>query len=458
MHNADQGQPDPAGEGREASPQDRGVALCSTLSTHEDPIDAAAQAASRIHAQLDTKPDLLMAFVTPHHAQRMGMIADTLRDALGSAHMLGVSASAVMSGDTEVNHGPGVALLACSLPGVRISPFWVDHISPRDSTDERAAKLAEQIEAGTDMRAAFFFADPFSVPLVKLIPALSASRTQHITASGRVEQIGTIIGGMASAATRPGGNSLLLDGDVRSGGAMGVTLSGPLRVDTVVSQGCRPVGHPMIITKARGNLILELAGVKAVEAVREIVHHLPEHDKQLLGNGLLIGRVINEHKSHFGRGDFLIRNVMGGDEQSGAIAVADLVQAGQTVQIHLHDAQTAREDLSLLLDGQRLYEKPAGALLVSCTGRGEKFFDEPGHDARAFAHAFDQVPDGASRAKSGKEVNPGTGIPLAGFFAAGEIGPIDEHIFQHGHTAVAGLFRSPDPGEADADDSEDGSA
>ena len=421
------------------------IVLANALSTREDPIEAAAEAASRIHQRLDTAPDLLMIFVTPHYAQRMGMIADTLRESLRSSHMLGVSAHAVMSGVTEINDDPGIALLACSMPGVRISPFWVDHLSPRDSTDERAAKLADQIDAGTDMRAAFFFADPFSVPLVKLIPALSAARMQHITASGRVESIGTILGGMASAATRPGGNTLLLDGEVRSSGAMGVTLSGPIRVDTVVSQGCRPIGHPMIITRARGNLILELAGVKAVDAIREIVHNLSQHDKQLLGNGLLLGRVINEHKSHFGRGDFLIRNIMGGDEESGAVAVADLVTAGQTVQLHLHDEQTAREDLSLLLDGQRLYEKPAGALLVSCTGRSEKFFEEPGYDAKTIAHAFDRVPDGASLAKAGAELNTDSGIPLAGFFAAGEIAPIDDQIFQHGHTAVAGLFRRPDP-------------
>jgi small ligand-binding sensory domain FIST len=421
------------------------IALSNALSTSDDPIVAATEAASRLGAKLDHTPDLLMVFVTPHHAQRMGMIADTLRDTINANHMIGVSAASVMSGTSEINDSPGIALLACNLPGVRISPFWVDHISPRDSTDERAAKLAEQIDAGVDMRAAFFFADPFSVPLVKLIPALSASRMQHITSSGRVESIGTIIGGMASAATRPGGNSLLLDGDIRSSGAMGVTLSGEIQIDTVVSQGCRPIGAPMIITKARGNLILELAGVRAVEAIREIVHDLSEHDKQLLANGLLLGRVIDEHKAHFGRGDFLIRNIMGGDEDSGAVAVADLISAGQTVQLHLHDEQTAREDLSLLLDGQRLYDKPAGALLISCTGRSEKFFEEPGHDARAIAQAFNQSPDGAKRAKSGEEVTSEQGIPLAGFFAAGEIGPIDQQIFQHGHTAVAGLFRRPDP-------------
>lgn len=421
------------------------IAMVSALSTRQDPIDAAIQVSDRVAQQLGGAPDLLMVFATIHHARRMGMIADTLRSRLGSTHMLGVTASGVMCGPSEVDDEPGLAILACRFPGVRINPFWVDHLSARESLDERAANLAEQIGASEDMRAALFFADPFSVPLVKLIPALSASRMQVVARSGRTDHIGTIIGGMASAGNKPGANTLLLDGDIRNSGAMGVTLSGPIQVDTVVSQGCRPIASPMVITRARGNLILELGGVRAVDAIRDSVHRLVEADKQLLGNGLLLGRVINENKSHFGRGDFLIRGIMGGDETSGAVAVADLVQAGQTVQLHLHDEQTAREDLSLLLDGQRLYSKPAGALLISCTGRSRKFFSQSGYDAGTITHAFDQTPDGPSRAKSGKEVDPSAGIPVAGFFAAGEIGPVDDAIFQHGHTAVVGLFRQPEP-------------
>ncbi len=434
-------QPDAgAGRGRGET-----IAMVSALSTREDPIDASVQASDRVAQQLGSAPDLLMVFATIHHARRMGMVADTLRDRLGSSHMIGVTAAGVMSGPSEVDDGPGLAVLACRFPGVRVNPFWVDHLSPRESLDERAANLADQIGASEDMRATLFFADPFSVPLVKLIPALSASRMQVMDGSGRTDHIGTVIGGMASAGNKPGTNTLLLDGDIRNAGAMGVTLSGPLQVDTVVSQGCRPIGNPMVITRARGNLILELAGVRAVDAIRDCVHTLGEADKQLLGNGLLLGRVINENKSHFGRGDFLIRGIMGGDETSGAVAVADLVHAGQTVQLHLHDEQTAREDLSLLLDGQRLYSRPAGALLISCTGRGRRFFAQPGYDASTITHAFDQTPDGPSRAKSGTAVDPGAGIPVAGFFAAGEIGPVDDTIFQHGHTAVVGLFRQPEP-------------
>ncbi len=420
------------------------IKMVTALSTHQDPIGAALQVADRIQSQLGSSPDLLMLFVTRHHARRMGMIADTLRDELRSSHMLGITASGVMLGPTELEQGAGLSVMACRFPGVRINPFWIDHLSPRDSMEVRAAALSDRIGASEDMRATLFFADPYSVPMVNLIPALSAARMQVVTESGRVDHIGTILGGMASAGNRANTNTLLLDGEIRNSGAMGVTLSGPIQVDTIVSQGCRPIGHPMIITKARGNLLLELGGIRAVDAIRDLIAQLNETDKALLADGLVMGRVINESKSHFGRGDFLIRNIMGGDETSGAVAVADLVHAGQTIQLHLHDEQTAREDFSLLLDGQRLYSKPAGALLISCASRGSVFFGHLGHDAAAITYAFDQKPDGANLAKSGTEVDPQAGIPAAGFFAAGEIGPVDDQIFYHGHAAVVALFRDPE--------------
>jgi len=428
----------------DASNHTSGLQMVNALSMLPDPIDAAHQVADQLWKQLNGSPDLLMVFVSVHHARTMGMIADTLRDRLGSRHMVGMTATGVMSGVSSIEGSAAVSVMACRFAGVEIKPFWVEHLSPRESMDQRAAKLSECIGASDEMRAALFFADPFSVPMVNLIPALSASRVQVVSDSGRVDQIGTIIGGMASGGNKPNSNTLLLDGDVRHEGAMGVTLSGNLQVDTVVSQGCRPIGSPMVITKARGNLILELGGERAIDVVRETVRDLNEADKELLGNGMVIGRVINEQKSHFGRGDFLIRNVMGGDKTSGAIAIADLMHAGQTVQLHLHDAKTAKEDLSLLLDGQRLYSKPAGALLISCTGRGGEFFDEPGYDATVVSRAFDPKPDGASLAKAGTELDPSSGIPLIGIQAAGEIGPIDGVTFQHGHTAVVGLFREPD--------------
>ena len=430
---------DPAGQTRPV-----GTACRSGMSVRPDTHDAAMELADRL-APIE-KPDLMIIFATPEHSGRMGTVQDTLRHRSGVRHVVAVTAEGVLAGASERERAPGLAGIAMALPGVDLRPFWIDPPPSGDVPEERAAALGEQIGAGDDLRATFLFADPFSVPLVNLIPDLSASRTHRSgAAGGRPHPVGTILGGMASAGAQPGSNTLVCDGDVRGTGAMGISLSGPVRVDAVVSQGCRPFGPRMVITKARGNLILELGGEPAVEAIRAAVRGLSEADRQLLGGSLLVGRVIDDTKKHLGRGDYLVRVVLGADEQSGAVAVADLVRAGQTVRLHLHDARTAREDLALLMDGQRLYGRPSGALVFSCNGRGEKLFGAGGHDAGAVCHAFDPAPDGPRAAKSGKEVDPGSGIPLAGFFAAGEIGPIGDQVFHHGHTAVVALIRDPDP-------------
>jgi len=419
--------------------------MASGFSMIADPVDAAAQAAQIAHRSLNGPADLVIGFVTQHHAQRVGMIADAIRARLSPKHLLLVSAAGIMGDDTEIGSGPGISLIAASMPGVRMHPYMLDATWGSMDPAQRASKVGEVIGASEEMAASFFFADPFSVPLVNLVPALSACRVQYSDTNGNIKRIGTILGGLASAGNTPGNNTLFIDGEIRNYGAMGITLSGNLQVDTLVSQGCRPIGKPMVVTRARGNLILELGGKPAIEAIRDSLHDLNIPDKELLDNGLLIGRVINEQKSRFGRGDFLIRNIMGGDEQSGAVAIADLVQAGQTIQPHLHDAQTAREDLSLLLDAQRLYDRPAGAMVISCTGRTQEFFGEPAHDSRSIRHAFDPLVDGARLAKAGRELNAtDQGIPLAGCFAAGQIGPIGDTIFQHGHTIVSALFREPE--------------
>lgn len=418
------------------------IACRSGMSVRTDSLQAAADLADRV-AEVGT-PDLLLVFASPDHAGRMGIVQDTLRARCGARHIVGVTADGVLAGQTERERTAGLAGIAMCLPGVGIRPFWIDPPPSGDPPEARAASLGEQIGAGDDLRATMLFADPFSVPLVNLIPDLSACRTHRMEGWGQSVPVGTIIGGMASAGPQPGSNTLVCDGQVRNTGAMGVSLSGPVRVDAVVSQGCRPFGPRMIITKARGNLILELGGQPAVEVIREGVRTLSEEDRQLLGGSLLIGRVIDDSKKHLGRGDYLVRVVLGADEQSGAVAVADLVRPGQSVRLHLHDAKTAREDLALLLDGQRLHGRPAGALVVSCNGRGERLFGPGGHDAAAVCHAFDPRPDGPRAAKTGKEVDPANAVPLAGFFAAGEIGPIGDQVFHHGHTAVVALLRDPD--------------
>jgi small ligand-binding sensory domain FIST len=192
-------------------------------------------------------------------------------------------------------------------------------------------------------------------------------------------------------------------------------------VRPVVSQGCRPVGRPLVITRAEENLIVELGGTPALDRLREMYGDLDDADRELVRSSLHVGRAASEYRDTFRRGDFLVRNVLGADPDSGVIAVGDLVRAGQTVQFHVRDAASADEDLRELLGNAASDVDPAGALVFTCNGRGTRLFAEPNHDARCLQRCLGP-------------------LPAAGFFAQGEIGPIGTRTFLHGFTASIAIF------------------
>jgi small ligand-binding sensory domain FIST len=435
-----------------------GIRTAAGLSGHLYAVQAAEQAAQQCAAGLDgIRPDIAFVFFSPHHVEAAQSIVHAIERRLNPAAIIGVSAEAVLGGETEMEGAPGMSILAASLPGVTIKPFAVDQLPmarPDSSTDLQA--LRETAGLGRDHRATFFFADPYTVPVNHLLPAMSQARSipDPLAAAGvapllpRGERLGPILGGMASAAQKPGGNVLILNDRILRSGGVGVSLGGRVRVDSLVSQGCKPIGPTFIVTGVRGQLITGLGGRPAIEALTEILDGLNEQQRHQLRRGLFLGRAISEYKKRFGRDDFLIRNVYGVDQSNGAIAVMDLLKVGQTVQFHLRDQTTASEDLALLLDAQQLYDPPAGALLFTCNGRGTRLFDHPNHDAKQISRAFASVLAGEDAAKAGFPVTPaatrtgGPGpLPLAGFFAAGEIGPVEDQVFVHGQTACLALFR-----------------
>jgi len=418
------------------------------LSALPDPRAAAEHVCEQVGASLGRAgTDLAMLFISTPHVPFAEAIAGVVRRRVRARCLIGCSAESVLAGQVELERAPGVSLLAGRLPGTVFTTFTHAQFPALNDPGDAAEKVGQVIGAGPDLRGAFLLVDPFSVPLVKLVPAMSRAvrhatplADDHDTSASPV-----LVGGLASAAKAPGGNRLILNDSVLTGGAVGVTLRGGARVEAVVSQGCRPFGPALVITKARGNIIFELGGRPALEAAHEAVGELSEADRMKIGAGLFIGRVINEYKPRFGRSDFLIRNVMGVDKNRGAMAVGDLMRVGQTVRLHLRDATTADEDLALLLDAQKLRERPAGALLITCSGRGARLFGRPNHDAAAVARAFGVAESGQERAKSGRVIQaPAVDSPplaLAGFFAAGEIGPVAGESHLHGHTACLAMFR-----------------
>lgn len=419
------------------------IRVAAGLSIELESRSACARAVESARKRLQGRhADLAVAFFSPHHSPHAGEIASIIHDRLKPRCLIGVSAYGVIGGRLELERSPGLSILAASLPGVGLHPFSADDL-PMGLLDnpDSTSRIASVSGASDSLRAVLLFADPFSVPMVSLLPALNHAVANAEQATSRA----FVFGGMASAGREAGENRLLLNDTVHLHGLVGLGISGPVRIDAIVSQGCRGFGPVMVVTKARRNLIMQLGGRPALEVVKDVVSGLTPGEQKHLKAGLFLGIVVNEYKERFGRDDFLVRNVLGIEESSGSIAIGDSARVGQTVRLHMRDAQTAHEDLAMLLDAQQLHDRPAGVMLVTCNGRGTSLFPQPNHDALAIVRAFGRVPGGAESAKIGAEIEPGTGeFPLAGMFAAGEIGPVSGRSYLHGHTACAALFREPE--------------
>jgi small ligand-binding sensory domain FIST len=351
-------------------------------------------------------------FASPHHVKALTDFLPVIRQRLATPVLLGCTGGGVIGGQHEVENLPGFALMAAHLPGVTVKPF---HIEQSDLEVEWPETYWQQ-RLGLDAEAEPTFIllpDPFSIDAQKLLEVFNTTFPQH-----------PVLGGLASGGRSAGSCGLFFDDEIVHG-AVGAVLEGNFTLRTVVSQGCKPVGNPHIITRCEGNIVYELGGQPALEVIKEDIASLSPQDQSLARTALLMGRVIDEYKEQFGRGDFLMRNFIGADPDSGAIAVGDAFRTGQTIQLHVRDADTAREDLRLLMQSlaPALDEHPArGALLFSCNGRGVHLYGEPDYDSRTIASTV-----GA--------------IPVAGFFCNGEIGPIGNSNFLHGFTASIGIFQ-----------------
>lgn len=341
--------------------------------------------------------DLAMVFASPHHADGLGRLAQDLIGRGLARHVLGCTGESIIGDGREVEGTAALSVWVARMPGVSIAPVRLEYDPQGESTGLPIGGTGPIL----------LLADPFSFPPVQWLALLQK------------EAPGTVVmGGMASAGQVPGRNVLVLDGETFDSGALAVRLDGPIRVESIVSQGCRPIGRPMIVTKAEGNKVIELGRRPALEVLQETYQGLDPAEQEQAREGIHLGRVIDEYRERFGRGDFLVQNVLGIDE-SGAIAITDRVRVGQTVQFHVRDAGTADDDLDTLLENAA--NRPFAALLFSCNGRGQRMFPGPNHDVEAVRRRFGP-------------------IPVAGFFAMGEIGPIGGQNFVHGYTASIALF------------------
>lgn len=387
----------------------RFVSACSDRLTAGD---ATAQLLERVRAAGLARVDVAMLFITADHLDESQSILTRIHNELAPGSLVGCSGEGVIGGGMEVERSPGMAILAGELDeSVRVSGSHISRDEWAEMLDD-PLELSQHIGHGEETRVLVGLGDPWTTPVDALLKRLDELKLP-------------IVGGMASAARRAGENRLFLHDRTFDEGFVGLSFSGDLQVDTLVSQGCRPIGGPFVVTRSRQNVIEQLGGKPALDQLRQTIDGLPENEKELLKHGLFIGRAIDEYRERFRRGDFLIRNVMGIFQEQKSIATADVLKVGQTVQFHVRDAATADEDLREMLSHANGAQRPApsAGLLFNCNGRGTRMFAEPGHDTSAIARAL------------------GHDLPVAGFFAGGELGPVGGINFIHGHTASLALLR-----------------
>ena len=387
----------------------------STLSRRSAAAEAFAESAEAVERQLaGSSPDLLLAFASPDHAAACPELASLATRRFPRALLVGCTGGGVIGGAHEAEDGPALSLTAASLPGVALEGFHVETASLPNAAADAAAWRSLCGVTPADGPKLLILSDPFTMDPHALISGLD-----------RAYRGAPKFGGLASGGRRPGENRLLLGSEVHRSGAVGVAFSGDVAVETVIAQGCRTIGKPMLVTRCRDGLLQQLDRGTPVRVLTELYGTLSERDRELVQTSLFLAIDMREDRIEYDPSEFLVRNILGADEESGALAVGAELRPMQVVQFALRDARTAEEDLQRLLDRQRhaaTGARPAGALLFSCLGRGAGLFGRPDHDTDLFE----------------QKLGP---APLGGFFCNGEIGPVGGTTFLHGYTSAFAIFR-----------------
>lgn len=353
-----------------------------------------------------------LVFMSPRFFEQADQLLEILRLHARIPLLAGCSSAGLIAGGSEIEDNPGLVLALYHLPGVELKAFHFTQTQVEDACNGGYWPQVTGVEP-KQTNGWLTFIDPF-----------------HIDAEGwmnswnRAYAPTPVFGGLASGDHREQRTQVYLNGEVFEEGGVAVSVGGEVKLVGVISQGCTPIGETWTLTKVEQNLIHQIANRKAYDVLVETVGELsPEEQKKARGN-LFIGLVVNEYAEEFHRGDFLVRNLLGGDPNSGILAVGAFPRAGQTIQFQRRDAAAAAEDMDELLGrarkqlaGKVIY----GGCLCSCNGRGSHLFGKPNHDASTVQ----------------KQLGP---VGLAGFFCNGEIGPVGDKNFLHGYTASLALF------------------
>ncbi|MEI6279702.1 MAG: FIST N-terminal domain-containing protein [Verrucomicrobiae bacterium] len=356
--------------------------------------EAVTDAARAIRNGLGRPARFAAVFVSPDHLPFLGEMVETLRVDGHISDIIGCTAGGRMEGACEAERGSGCVIMA----------FACD---AGDPAVPDAAGLFQNPVAGHP-HGAVFLGNPFTF-----------STDEWLREWNRAYPGAPCVGGLASGGDE---SQVAVFHNDRIVDAVCLPLCGKTGILPLVSQGCRPIGEPLTVTRAEHNIVYSLGGQPAYQALESAFEALSDSEKSFAKGNLFAGIAGTEYVEDFKPGDFLIRNIIGADPGSGAVVIGGIPRTGQTLQYQFRDRAIARADLARVLAAAELAgRRPFAALLFSCLGRGAGFFGEPHYDASRFHRCIG-------------------GKPLAGFFCNGEIGPVAGRNAVHGHTAAAAIW------------------
>ncbi len=368
----------------------------------------------------DPAPDVVLLFASPAYGNDFARLATAARQRTGARVVIGCSASGFLANGREVEDQPGLAIMAWWLPGARLYPLRL-HQEQVELLDDPGLWHELNAIPVDDVRSWLMFAEPYRIDAQAFILGLQA----------RYPDV-PITGGLASGLVRERVSCVFFDDRVYDEGGVALGIGGPYALEPSVAQGCDPVGESWTITAAEHNQLIGISGRPALDVLQATVNGLPPQQRARAANNLVVGLAGDEYRDAYGRGDFVVRGILGIDPKRGSVAIGGVPQVGQTVQFQLRDAHVAEMELERVarqLASSGESGSIVGVLACTCNGRGEALFGTPNHDSGVIRAAL-----------------PGT--PIAGAFCLGEIGPLGGQTVLHGFTATLGVLRHL-PGRSD---------
>ncbi len=388
--------------------------------SEEKTVAAAREARSELGADVS----VAIVFATSDYAAQLEDFLELVRVYGRAPLLIGCTGAGLIGTGAEAEDKPGFSLLLLSLPKTRLTVFEFSQAQVEESSGPAFWHSESGVEA-EDAHAWIVLANPVRLALDRWLGEWNVAYP-GVPAIGGLASGSSATGSAESGADgSDSGDDIVLfrDGRAIRGDGLALGLHGGVRVQTVVSQGCRPIGEPLTVTGAKGNLLMTLGSRPAYEVLNTVFQGLNEKEKARAQGNLFAGLAMSEYLDDYKRGDFLIRNILGADPKTGAVAVGGNLRVGQTLQYQLRDRDSADEDLRELCHQahEEIGNRAFASLLFACNGRGRGLFRAPDHDAGVLSEIFGPLPG-------------------AGFFCNGEIGPVGANNYVHGYTASVALL------------------